>query len=36
MNLWESYKSALTEILPDLKFGSTWANWEGKGSHLLA
>ena len=36
MNLWSHYKSALNEILPDLKFERTWANWDGKGTHLLA
>ena len=36
MNLWQSYKSALNDILPDLKFGSEWASWEGKGTTLSA
>ena len=35
-NLWKKYKSALNEILPDLEFGRTWANWKGKGTTLLA
>ena len=35
-NLWKKYKSALNEILPDLEFGRTWANWNGKGTTLLA
>ena len=36
MNLWQSYKSALNDILPDLKFRSEWASWEGKGTTLSA
>ena len=36
MNLWQSYKSALNDILPDLKFRSEWASWEGKGTMLSA
>ena len=36
MNLWQSYKFALNDILPDLKFGSEWASWEGKGTTLSA
>ena len=36
MNLWQSYKAALNDILPDLKFGSEWASWEGKGTTLSA
>ena len=35
-NLWKKYKSTLNEILPDLEFGRTWANWNGKGTTLLA
>jgi len=37
MNLWENYKAVLHETL-SLHNGvdSVWANWEGKGSHLLA
>ena len=36
MNLWVDYKEALNNILPDLKFGSEWASWEGKGTTLSA
>ena len=36
MNLWQSYKSVLNDILPDLKFGSEWADWESKGTTLSA
>ena len=36
MNLWQSYKSALNDILPDLKFRSEWASWEGKATTLSA
>ena len=36
MNLWQSYKSVLNDILPDLKFGSEWASWESKGTTLSA
>ena len=36
MNLWENYKSALNEILPDLTFGRSWGSWKSKGTYLLA
>ena len=36
MNLWQSYKSTLNDIFPDLKFRETWAQWESKGTTLLA
>jgi hypothetical protein len=36
MNLWENYKSALYEILPDLTFGRAWASWKSKKTYLLA
>ena len=36
MNLWVDYKKALNDILPDLKFGSEWADWESKGTTLSA
>ena len=37
MNLWENYKAALHESISlHNGVGSVWANWEGKGTHLLA
>ena len=36
MNLWQSYKSTLNDIFPDLKFRETWAQWESKGTTLSA
>ena len=36
MNLWVDYKKALNDILPDLKFGSEWADWESKSTTLSA
>tara|TARA_R100001594_G_scaffold33359_1_gene61885 strand:+ start:234 stop:857 length:624 start_codon:yes stop_codon:yes gene_type:complete len=37
MNLWKEYKDALHDTITlRNEVGSVWANWEGKGSNLLA
>ena len=37
MNIWSNYKKVLHEIFPlHNGVGSVWANWEGKGTSLLA
>ena len=37
MNLWEKYKNVLHDTISlHNGVGSVWANWEGKGTHLLA
>ena len=34
--LWDNYRNSLFSIFPDLKYGDTWARWEGKGTSLIA
>ena len=36
MNLWKNYKNALNEAFPDLYNDKVWADWEGKGTKLVA
>ena len=36
MNLWKNYKNALNEAFPDLYTDRIWADWEGKGTKLVA
>ena len=36
MNLWKNYKNALNEAFPDLYTDRLWADWEGKGTNLVA
>ena len=35
-DLWLNWKTAVFETFPELYHHSTWANWEGKGTSLLA
>ena len=35
-DLWLNWKTAVFETFPELYHDSTWANWEGKGTSLLA
>jgi len=36
MNLWKNYKDILFNTIPDIKKNYEWANWENKGTHLVA
>ena len=36
LNLWSNYKRALHEAFPDLYVDKLWADWEGKGTKLVA
>ena len=36
MHLWNNYKSVLFRTFPDLRYGEDWANWESKGTSLIA
>ena len=36
MNLWKNYKDILFNTIPDIKKNYEWANWEKKGTHLVA
>jgi hypothetical protein len=36
LDLWSEYKNLIFETFPDLYHHSTWAEWEGKGTSLLA
>ncbi len=36
MNLWKNYKEALFDTFPEMVRNYEWANWEGKGTKLIA
>ena len=36
MNLWKNYKEALFDTFPEMVRNYEWANWEGKGTQLIA
>ena len=36
MNLWSNYKEVLHQTFPDLYIDRLWADWEGKGTKLVA
>ena len=36
MHLWNNYKSVLFRTFPNLRYGEDWANWESKGTSLIA
>ena len=36
MNLWKNYKEVLFDTFPEMVRNYEWANWEGKGTHLIA
>ena len=36
MNLWKNYKEVLFDTFPDTIRNYEWANWEGKGTNLIA
>ena len=35
-HLWDNYKSTLFSMFPDLEYRETWADWESKGTSLIA
>ena len=36
MNLWKNYKEVLFDTFPDMVKNYEWANWESKGTNLIA
>ena len=36
MNLWKNYKDILFNTIPGITKNYEWANWENKGTHLIA
>ena len=35
-HLWDNYRSTLFSTFPDLEYRETWADWESKGTSLIA